>query len=306
MGAADVIPGVSGGTIALITDIYEELIDSIKSIGSKNIFLLFKNNGIRRFIEATNAYFLLSVLLGIAISLLSLSHLMQFLLANYPIYIWSFFFGLILASAWFVGKTISKWNTYTVINLIIGIAAGFWVTTITPAETTANSWFIFICGAIAVCAMILPGISGSFILLLLGKYAYMMGALTSLNIGIIAIFAAGALIGIILFSKVLSFLLHRFHAQTIAILTGFMIGSLNKIWPWKVSIQTFIDAHGIIKPLVEKNVLPNTFLYENSTEPHTIMAILFALIGIALVVILEHINVSKVDEEEDLRKKLGF
>jgi putative membrane protein len=306
MGIADVIPGVSGGTIALITGIYEELVDSIKSIGSKSLLLLFKKNGISQFFQSINAKFIFSVVLGIIISFLTLSRLMQYLLNFYPIFVWSFFFGLIMASIWFVGKTVKKWNLPVYISFVVGIIIGFWITIISPTETTNELWFIFLSGSIAICAMILPGISGSFILLLLGKYAYMMGALSSFNLPIIIVFLAGAVIGILLFSNVLSWLLHHFHNITISVLAGFMLGSLNKVWPWKISVQTFIDQNGIVKPLIEKNVLPETFKYTNGLEPYTLWAILFALLGVIVIVLLERITIKKESDEDILRQKLGF
>ncbi len=306
MGAADVIPGVSGGTIAFIARIYEELIDSIKTIGSKSLLLLFKKNGIVHFLEAINARFLFSVILGIAISFLSLARLMQYLLIYHSIFVWAFFFGLILASVWFVGKSIPKWKFSTYFSLLVGVVIGFWITMITPTETTNELWFIFLCGALAICAMILPGISGSFILLLLGKYAFMMGALSSINLLVIGVFILGTIIGIVLFSKLLSELLHRFHNLTIAFLMGFMLGALNKVWPWKVAIQTFIDENGTVKPLIEKNVLPETFKYTNGLEPHTLWAIVFALLGVVLIVLLERITIKKESEEDVLRQKLGL
>ena len=306
MGAADVIPGVSGGTIAFITGIYEELIDSIKSVGSKSFLLLFKKNGIVQFLEAINAKFLFSVILGIAISFISLAKLMQYLLAYYPIFVWSFFFGLIIASVWFVAKTIDKWNIPVYVNFVLGIVIGFIITAISPTETPNELWFIFLAGSIAICAMILPGISGSFILLLLGKYSFMMAALASFDLPIIAVFLVGAVIGILLFSNVLSWLLHKFHGITVALLAGFMLGSLNKVWPWKVAIQTFIDKSGAVKPLIEKNVLPETYKYTNGLEPYTLWAILFAALGVVIILLLERITIKKDDTDEVFRQKLGF
>lgn len=306
MGAADVIPGVSGGTIAFITGIYEELIDSIKSVGSKSFLLLFKKNGIVQFLEAINAKFLFSVILGIAISFISLAKLMQYLLAYYPIFVWSFFFGLIIASVWFVAKTIDKWNIPVYVNFVLGIVIGFIITAISPTETPNELWFIFLAGSIAICAMILPGISGSFILLLLGKYSFMMAALASFDLPIIVVFLVGAVIGILLFSNVLSWLLHKFHGITVALLAGFMLGSLNKVWPWKVAIQTFIDKSGAVKPLIEKNVLPETYKYTNGLEPYTLWAILFAALGVVIILLLERITIKKDDTDEVFRQKLGF
>lgn len=306
MGAADVIPGVSGGTIAFITGIYEELIDSIKSVVAPDSIKHLKSLSLLNYFKAINADFLLAVLSGIAISFLSLAKLMQYLLANYPIFVWSFFFGLILASVWFVAKIIERWNVSTYIFFFIGIILGFVITSITPTETPNGLWFIFICGAVAICAMILPGISGSFILLLMGKYIYMMSALSSFNFTIILVFLVGAAVGILVFSNFLSWLLHHFHAATIAVLAGFMLGSLNKVWPWKVATQTFIDTQGIIRPLIEKNVLPFTYLIENKAEPYLIGAIGFALLGALIIILFERFFSKPVTIEVDLREKLGL
>lgn len=306
MGTADVIPGVSGGTIAFITGIYEELIDSIKSVVTPESIKHLKSLSLLNYLKAINADFLLAVLSGIAISFLSLAKLMQYLLANYPIFVWSFFFGLILASVWFVAKIIEKWNVSTYIFFTIGIMLGFVITSITPAETPNDLWFIFICGAVAICAMILPGISGSFILLLMGKYIYMMSALSSFNFTIILVFLVGAAVGILAFSNFLSWLLHHFHAATIAVLAGFMLGSLNKVWPWKVATQTFIDTQGIIRPLIEKNVSPFTYLIENKAEPYLIGAIGFALLGAIIIILFERFFSKPVTKEVDLREKLGL
>lgn len=306
MGTADVIPGVSGGTIAFITGIYEELIDSIKSVVAPESIKYLKSLSLLNYFKAINADFLLAVLSGIAISFLSLAKLMQYLWANYPIFVWSFFFGLILASVWFVAKIIERWNVSTYIFFVIGIILGFVITSITPTETPNDLWFIFICGAVAICAMILPGISGSFILLLMGKYIYMMSALSSFNITIILVFLLGAAVGILAFSNFLSWLLHHFHAATISLLAGFMLGSLNKVWPWKVATHTFIDTQGIIRPLIEKNVLPFTYLIENKAEPYLIGAIGFALLGALIIIIFERFFSKPVTKEVDLREKLGL
>lgn len=306
MGAADVIPGVSGGTIAFITGIYEELIDSIKSVVAPESIKHLKSLSLLNYFKAINADFLLAVLSGIAISFLSLAKLMQYLLANYPIFVWSFFLGLILASVWFVAKIIERWNVSTYIFFVTGIILGFVITTITPTETPNDLWFIFICGAVAICAMILPGISGSFILLLMGKYIYMISALSSFDFTIILVFLVGAVVGILAFSNFLSWLLHHFHSATIAVLAGFMLGSLNKVWPWKVATQTFIDTQGIIRPLIEKNVLPFTYLTENKAEPYLMGAMGFALLGALIIILFERFFSKPVTKEVDLREKLGL
>lgn len=261
MGAADVVPGVSGGTIAFIVGIYEELINSIKSINGHSLKLLLSGK-LAAFWKAVNANFLLSIVAGIGISVFSLAKIITYLLVTHPILVWSFFFGLVLASTWFVSKDIKQWNWKTILSFVAGSLMAFYITVATPAETPSNLLFIFLCGAIAICAMILPGISGSFILVLLGKYFYIMEAVKTLNISVILVFMGGAAIGITSFSRVLSFALSKFHDITIAVLAGFMLGSLNKVWPWKETIETYTDSHGVVKPLVETNILPNQFVME--------------------------------------------
>lgn len=287
MGAADVVPGVSGGTIAFIVGIYEELIDSIKSINLKTIKLFFTLKWIA-FFKAINGAFLFSVLAGILISVFSLAKLITWLLETHPILVWSFFFGLVLASTYFVSKQIKIWDWKRWLSFFIGAVTAYYITIATPAQTPDSLLFIFMCGAIAICAMILPGISGSFILLLMGKYEFIMNAVKSLDIVIIVIFAVGAAIGLILFSNILSYLLKNFHDITISVLSGFMLGSLNKVWPWKETIQTFTDSHGNIKPLIEQNILPNEYLWQ---------AILLMVIGFLMVYIIEKISGKKEKHE---------
>lgn len=283
MGAADVVPGVSGGTVAFIVGIYEELINSIKSINPTNLKLLYSLR-IAEFWKAINANFLLALVSGIAISIFSLAKLITYLLENEPVLVWAFFFGLVLSSTYFVAKTITQWDWKTYLFFVIGTVGAYFITVATPTETPNNLFFIFLCGAIAICAMILPGISGSFILVLLGKYFYIMSAVKSLDIVVMLVFICGAFIGITSFSNVLSFLLRRFHNTTIATLAGFMLGSLNKVWPWKETVETYVDSHGHIKPLVEENILPNTLLWEG---------IGLMLFGFILVYVLEKISQKK-------------
>ena len=289
MGAADVVPGVSGGTIAFITGIYEELVHSIKNINFRTISTLWKE-GLPAFWKAVNGNFLLSLVGGILISVLTLARIIEYLLVNHPILIWSFFFGLIIGSAIFVSRSIEKWNIGTFISLLAGIAIAWIITSFTPAETTEAYWFIFLSGALAICAMILPGISGSFILLLLGKYQFILSALNEGRISIIAVLLTGALTGIIAFSHLLSWLLEKFHHLTIALLAGFMIGSLNKIWPWKVTVETYIDSHGEIKPLLQDNVLPGRFISETGADPQILWAVLLALAGFLIIFLFEGIS----------------
>lgn len=280
MGAADVIPGVSGGTIAFMTGIYEELIFSLKSIDFKSLSLLFKGD-IKGFWKAINGNFLVALFSGVLVSIFTLARLMQYLLINHPIPLWSFFFGLIIASALFILRDIEKWKISYVIALLVGIAIAVWICLVSPSETTNAWWFIFVSGMIAICAMILPGISGSFILLLMGKYAFMMTAIKEFNIPIIIVFAAGAVIGLLAFSHVLSWLLKKYYKQTIALLAGFMAGSLVKVWPWKIESLTYT---GINYP-----ALPSHFEQYTGINAQLPYAIAFVLIGFGLVFAIEYI-----------------
>lgn len=273
MGAADVVPGVSGGTIALITGIYEELIESIKSINLESLKLLFQFK-IKEFLTAINAAFLVSVLCGIAVSVLTLARVVTYLLEHEPIVLWSLFFGLILASVVSVVKRVNSWNIGSLVSFIVGTGVAYYITIATPATTPDSSLFIFLCGAVAICAMILPGISGSFILLLMGKYLYIMEAIKSFDIAIIATFGAGAAIGIVLFSNLLSWLFNRYHDLTIALLAGFMLGSLGKVYPWK---EIYLD-NGVE---MTRNIL--------STE-QLIPALISMLIGAVFVILMEKIS----------------
>lgn len=281
MGAADVVPGVSGGTIAFITGIYEELVHSIRNIDLKAIRLLFTGKW-GAFWRQVNGNFLLAVFSGILISILSLARLLEYLLEHQPVLIWSFFFGLILASSYVVSRKISGWTYARIVSLVGGIGIAFYITSVTPATTTDAFWFIILAGALASCAMILPGISGSFILLLLGKYAFALQAVNERIIVDLGLLGGGAVVGLILFSRLLSWLLEKHHDITIALLVGFMIGSLNKIWPWKETLETII-LDGEVRPLVEKNVLP----VPGSMDDRLWMALLAALSGILLILALE-------------------
>jgi len=286
MGAADVVPGVSGGTIAFITGIYQELIDSIKSVNLKSIKLLLSGK-LKEFWQAVNGNFLVSLLAGIGISVLSLAKGLKYLLENHPILVWSFFFGLIVASAVYVAKEIKGWNTGTILSLLAGAVIAYFITIISPAEANTTYPFIFISGAIAICAMILPGISGSFILVLLGMYKFILGSVSDLNLPVIAVFLTGAAVGIISFSNVLSWLLKKYYNLTIAMLAGFMVGSLNKVWPWKQVVATFVDRHGEIRPLVEENVLPGSYFDLTGSQAQLGWALTLAAAGFGLIFLVE-------------------
>lgn len=288
MGAADVVPGVSGGTIAFITGIYSELIESLRSFNLAALGLLFKGH-ISAFWKKINGSFLLALFSGILISIFSLARLMQYLLANWPVLVWSFFFGLVLVSGFIVLRKISAWNIARISALVSGIVVMVVVTTFTPAETGEAYWFIFMAGAIAICAMILPGISGAFILLILGKYQFILQAVSSLDLPVLAIFGAGVVTGLLSFANLLSWLLRRFHDITIALLSGFIIGSLNKIWPWKVTISSTIDSHGEILPLVQRNISPGKFYDLTGNDSMLIPAISLFIAAILLIVVLEQL-----------------
>ena len=285
MGAADVVPGVSGGTVAFITGIYDELLRSIGAVPNA-IAPLLKG----RFSEAwrtANASFLLVLFAGILTSVLSLAKLITFLLEQHPIPVWSFFFGLILVSVHLVGKEVQRRTLSRVVSLCLGIGFAYWITVAAPVQWSASSVSLFFAGAIAICAMILPGISGSFILVLLGLYPVVLGAVKALDIGVMLTFAAGCLVGLLSFARVLSWVLRRWRDLTLAFLTGLMLGSLNKVWPWKETLTWRTNSHGERVPLLEQNLSPSAFGDLTGQDPHLLLAILLAVAGIVLVLGLE-------------------
>ncbi|WP_245576479.1 DUF368 domain-containing protein [Flexithrix dorotheae] len=307
MGAADVVPGVSGGTIAFISGIYEELLASIKSVDLEAIKLLFSFK-LKAFWEKINGKFLAVLFLGIGLSIVSLSRLVLFLLQNHPILIWSFFFGLIIASVFLVASQIKKWSALAVVFLIIGTIVAWYISSIsTIADEDSGMAYVFMCGAIAICAMILPGISGSFILILLGAYQLVFGSIKQLidalvavdtaeilaNLKIIAAFGVGCLVGLISFSHLLTWLFKKYHDIIVATLIGFLLGSLNKVWPWKETVTTYFDRHGVEKPLGQVNVSP--FLFEEITgnEAFLLGAIVLAVLGFFSVYSIELISKRK-------------
>ncbi len=298
MGMADVVPGVSGGTIAFISGIYEELLDSIRSVEATALRLLLRFR-LAEFWRHINGRFLLPVLLGIAVAIFSLARLMTYLLTNQPIAIWSFFFGLIVASALLVARQIGRWDWRTVLAFAVGAAAAWWITVATPAETPDDWWFVMLSGAIAICAMILPGISGAFILLLLGKYQYIMHAVGEFDIPVIAVFVIGAAAGIISFSHLLSWLLKHWHDGTVAVLMGFMVGSLNKVWPWKETVETYLDSHGVAQPLVQNNIAPGTFEQLTGQPSLLVQAILLGIVGFLVIYGIELVARMIVKKQEE-------
>ena len=286
MGIANVIPGVSGGTIALITGIYEDLINSLKSFDTKSLKLITSID-ISGFIKHTNLYFLLAVFGGSIVSVFSIASLFKYLFIHYPILIWAFFFGLIIASIYFVGKRISKWNTATIFSLIIGTLVAISLSFMTPASENDNLFFVFVCGIIGISGMMLPGLSGSFILILMGNYELLMvTAITELNILLLSVFFLGSAFGLMSFSHILSWVFKHYKNQTLALLTGFILGSLSIIWPWKEV------AESIILKGKEKIIAYNWY-FPNELNTETILAILLIIVGVLSVYALENFAIDK-------------
>ncbi|MCF1422199.1 DUF368 domain-containing protein [Mangrovimonas futianensis] len=247
MGAADAVPGVSGGTIAFIAGIYEELINTIGNVNF-SLFTTFRKHGFKAFWNQLNGGFLIALLLGIVTSFVTFMQLAKYLIEYHPVLIWSFFFGLILASIYFVGKQIKKWNPLTFISIIIGSLIAFYVTTLPSLGGNDHPLFLSLAGALAICAMILPGISGSFILVILGAYKTLSDALHNFDFKRILLFIAGAVVGLLTFSRILKWLFKNYYNTTLALLTGFIIGSLNKIWPWKETLTVLKNETGEVVP----------------------------------------------------------
>ena len=272
MGAANVIPGVSGGTIALLTGIFNELIDALNAVLSVSSWKLLLKGDFKGFWKAIHGTFLLWLAIGVIVSVFSLAKLMEYVLAHHPVQTWAFFFGLIIVSAIFMLIDIKDWKGSDVIWLILGIALGAVICMLSPTETTSDMWFIAVCGAIAICTMILPGISGSFILVLLGKYEYIMKAVSELNIPVLLVFAIGCVIGIAAFSKFLHWLIGKFEKHTLLVLIGFTLGALIKVWPWADKAA---------------NEAANVLNGNHVGALHVPGAIIWALVGVAMVLALE-------------------
>jgi len=288
MGAADAVPGVSGGTIAFISGIYEELINTISNVNF-SLFKTLKKEGVTTFWKQLNGNFLVALLAGILVSYVSFMRLAKYLIENQPILIWSFFFGLIIASIFFVAKQIRTWNLPVMVSLILGTLVAYYITTIPSMASNENSLFLFFAGALAICAMILPGISGSFILVILGAYKTLSDALHDFDLKKVGLFALGALVGILSFSHVLKWLFKNYHNVTLALLTGFIFGSLNKIWPWKEVLTWRENSAGHFVPLMEKSISPYSF----NGNPQIVLAITLMFIGFLTIFILEKIGSKK-------------
>lgn len=279
MGIADVIPGISGGTIAFMLEIYEDLITAIRSFDGTFLRLLLRGD-LKQAQEAVAWRFLGALFFGIGCAIVLFSKVVSWLLVNQPVLTNAFFFGLIVATVPIIAKAMKQWSRSKVIALICSSIGTYFFVQLVPVSTPETWWFIFFSGALAICAMILPGISGAFILLLLGKYQFILEAVHQRDIGIIAIFMSGIVVGILSFVRVLEWLFRKYHDLTIAVLTGFVIGSLNKIWPWKKVLQTLTTGSGKVIPVQEVNVWPA------SMDEHFFLALLVAGIGFLIAFLL--------------------
>lgn len=286
MGAADVVPGVSGGTVAFITGIYEELIDSIHRFDLHALKLLAKGR-LKAVWQYVNGTFLLALLSGIALSLVSLAQGVLYMLAHYPELLWAFFFGLILASTWVIVRHIPQWDFSNMLLFALGTVIAYVLTSLSPTQLEVTPLTVFLSGAIAICAMILPGISGSFILLLLGMYANILGAIKSLQFTTIGIFAAGCVVGLLSFSRLLNWLFTHHRVATLAMMSGFLLGSLNKVWPWKYTTAYTLNRHGEQVPLVQSNVSPLSYEALTGQEAFLTGSCILLIIGVVLVIVIE-------------------
>ena len=305
MGMAEVVPGVSGGTIAFITNIYERLLNAIKSVGPSAV-TAFKRDGLAGLWAHIDGTFLVTLLggmfVGIVVGVFGISHL----LVAYPEVLWAFFFGLIVASALYIGKQVTRWSAGSIVLLLVGAGIAYYISIAAPAQGTEALWYVFVCGMVAISALILPGISGSFILLLMGMYTYVvpmvkefLKTFSTEALSVVVVFGLGCLTGLLTFSRILSWTFNNYRNATLALLTGFMIGSLNKIWPWRHATEWLrdpktgefvLDDEGLRRTILEENVLPGA--YEGN--PYLIAAILAAIGGFLLVFLLE-----KLDDREE-------
>jgi putative membrane protein len=287
MGAANVVPGVSGGTLALLTGIFNEIIDSLNAIVDLSSWKLLFHGQFRQWWSFIHGRFLSVLLIGVMVSILSLAKVVTYTLVYYPIQTWAFFFGLIIASTLYMYADIKGWSWKDTFWTILGIILGIVICTLSPTQTTNALWFIFVCGAVAICTMILPGISGSFILVVLGKYDYIMKALDELNLPVLIVFAIGAILGILAFSKFLHWLLSRYERPTLLVLLGFVVGSLVKVWPWN-DPATIIKGQSMLgKGWSTVFSDGNSSILTSAVDLHIPSAIIWCAIGIAIVIVLE-------------------
>ena len=289
MGAADMVPGVSGGTIALIVGVYERLLKAVGSCTPDKLLWLARGR-IRETWQAIDGTFLVSLVAGILTSITAFANLLGYLLKEHPEMTWSFFFGLIVVSVYIVGREVQRWNIWMVLLMLVGGGFAWMITVAAPVQWSTAPLFIFLAGAIAICAMILPGISGSFILVLLGLYATILGAVRSFDLVMLAIFAAGCAVGMLSFARIVSWLLEHARSATMAAATGLLIGSLNKVWPWKQTISWRENSKGVLEPLQQNNVLPATYETLTGEPSWWVVGIVLMATAILLVIALEWIG----------------
>ncbi len=289
MGVADLVPGVSGGTIAFILGIYEELLQSVNNI-NLDLFKILKKEGLAKAWKQFNGNFIVALFTGILISVFSLAKLVSWLLEEHQILVWSFFFGLVLASIIYIGKQIKKWNISLIFLLVIATTLTYKITELPPlVSENSSTIFLFFTGSIAICAMILPGISGAFILVLLGAYKPILQAVRNCDFFTIGIVFLGAITGLLFFSRVLKWLFANYKNYSLVTLTGFIIGSLNKIWPWKKTVTYYTNSHGEQISFNESSVSVSPFLYEG--DPQLLYAILISVVGFSLIILLEKLAI---------------
>jgi len=289
MGAADIVPGVSGGTIAFISGIYQRLINALAQF-SPGLLAVFRQTGIRGVWAVIDGQFLLLLFAGILTSVFTLAKIISFLLSTYPSMVWGFFLGLIVGSIWFVMKAINHITISVILHILAGAVISYFITSFSPTVLEPTYFNLFISGAVAICAMIVPGVSGSFLLLLLGMYTPVIAAIKNLELLSLGVFAAGCGVGLIAFTHVLNWLLKRYYDLTMAVLTGFMIGALSKIWPWKLTLEYRFNPEGADVPTLQANLSP--FEYEAFTGQPSYWpwVLMLAVCGVLMVLVLERIG----------------
>jgi putative membrane protein len=297
VGIANIIPGVSGGTIALITGIFERLIDAIKSFDITAFRLLLSGRW-KLFVERTDFYFLVTLFAGVAVAIITLARLFDFLFHHYPVYIWAFFFGLVLASVYYVGKTVEKWKMSVILSFLVGTAVAVAVSVINPAKENDSFLYLLLCGVVAVCSMILPGLSGSFVLILMGNYQLVaIQAINNMDLSVIIPVGIGAVVGLVAFSHVLSWVFKRYKDQTIAMLTGFILGSLSILWPWKEAVYLKNAAGDFVMKHGEKVVAKYSVVFPESFNTEVMLGFLFMVLGYFTIVFVEKMAQSKPGNE---------
>lgn len=286
MGAADAVPGVSGGTVAFVSGIYQELVDSLRSINFQALQTL-RTQGMASAWRQINGNFLLAVFGGALLSLFSLASVIMYAMEHWPEIIWAFFFGLVCASTIYVARQLERWRLAEILALAVGLTMALGLNMANPTQLPDTWWVLSLAGSVAICAMILPGISGTYVLLLLGLYSTFLRAIAEFQILVLASFGLGCVIGLLSFAHVLSWLLRRYHSTTMAVLTGFLLGSLQMIWPWRHTLRFYENRHGEMEPMAQELVLPSAYAEMTGRDPMVAGVILAAIIGVLLVAGLE-------------------